>query len=122
MTSSLVATCRDTERVRLLAQATEARCEYVPTKSRTSLPSQLRAAEEGGAVGRARVGVGDAVPCEDGRVVGRVGEGVAEAEDGVVATAVSGGGGSGGGGGRLCRPEDHDEDRGAERHRLGLAT
>ena len=42
------------------------------------------AAEEGGAVGRARDRVEDVVLGEDDGVVAGVGEGVAEAEDGVV--------------------------------------
>jgi hypothetical protein len=52
------------------------------------------AAEEGGAVGRPHHVVEDGVPGEHSGVVPRVGEGIAEAEDGVVA-AVDGGGGGG---------------------------
>jgi hypothetical protein len=66
------------------------------------------AAEEGGAVGRARDGVKDAVLGKDGGVVAGVGEGVAEAEDGVVAPrgeAVQGGGDQ-----RPCPSQVRDEE------------
>jgi hypothetical protein len=53
------------------------------------------AAEEGGAVGSACDGVGDAVLGEDGGVVAGVGERVPEAEDGVVAPGREAGQGGG---------------------------
>jgi hypothetical protein len=66
------------------------------------------AAEEGGAVWRACYGVKDVVLCEDGGVVAGVGEGVAEAEDGVVAPP--GEAAQGGGDQRPCPSQVRDEE------------
>jgi hypothetical protein len=79
------------------------------------------AAEEGGAVGRARHRVGDGVPVEHDGVVAGVGEGVAETEDGVVAPPHAEAGRHHR---RLIRPpeEEYEERDGSARQQGGLVV